>query len=105
MVHHVTLFKLKPEITPEQLESLMMTTRMTLLKIPEILSVKCGKNIDPKDEWRFFIALDFESLEKLAMTQDDAIYLKFMAESIRANTAENLTLNYEMEPGKNVKFS
>ena len=105
MVHHVTLFKLKPEITPEQLESLMMTTRMTLLKIPEILSVKCGKNIDPKNEWRFFIALDFESLEKLAMTEDDAIYMKFVAETIRANTAEKLTFNYEMEPGKNVKFS
>ena len=105
MVHHVSLFKLKPEITPEQLESLMMTTRMTLLKIPEILSVKCGKNIDPKNEWRFFIALDFESLEKLAMTEDDAIYMKFMAETIRALTAEKLTFNYEMEPGKNVKFS
>ena len=105
MVHHVSLFKLKPEVTPEQLESMMMTTRMSLLKIPEILSVKCGKNIDPKNEWRFFIALDFESLEKLAMTEDDAIYMKFMAETIRAHTAEKVTFNYEMEPGKNVKFS
>ena len=105
MVHHVSLFKLKPEVTPEQLESMMMTTRMSLLKIPEILSVKCGKNIDPKNEWRFFIALDFESLEKLAMTEEDAIYMKFMAETIRSNTAEKVTFNYEMEPGKNVKFS
>ena len=105
MVHHVTLFKLKPEVTPEKLEKMMMRTRMSLLKIPEILSVKCGKNIDPGSEWRFFVALDFESLEKLAMTQDDAIYMKFQADIIEANTADKLTLNYEMEPGKNVKFS
>ena len=44
MVHHITLFKLKPEVTPAKLEQIMMTTRMTLLKIPEILSVRCGKN-------------------------------------------------------------
>ena len=105
MVHHVSLFKLKPEVTPDQLEKMMMSTRMSLLKIPEILSVKCGKNIDPKNEWKFFIALDFESLEKLAMTEDDAIYMKFNADVIRTNTAEKVTYNYEMEPGKNVKFS
>jgi hypothetical protein len=105
MVHHVTLFKLKPEVTPEKLEKMMMTTRMTLLKIPEILSVKCGKNIDPKSDWPFFVALDFESLEKLAMTEDDAIYMKFVADVIKKHTTERLTLNFEMDPGKDLKFS
>lgn len=105
MVHHVTLYKLQPEVTPAKLESLMMTTRMTLLKIPEILSVRCGKNIDPKSEWPFFIALDFESMEKLAMTQDDAIYMKFVADVIKPHTAAKLSLDYEMEPGKSIKYS
>jgi len=105
MVHHVTLYKLKPEVTPAKLEQLMMSTRMTLLKIPEVLSVKCGKNIDPKSEWPFFITLDFESMDKLAMTQDDAIYMKFVADIIKTNTADKLVLNYEMEPGKSVKYS
>jgi hypothetical protein len=44
-------------------------------------------------------------MEKLQMTQDDAIYLKFISEVIKANTAERVVLNYEMEPGKNVKYS
>ena len=105
MVHHVTLYKLQPEVTPAKLEQLMMSTRMTLLKIPEILSVKCGKNIDAKSEWPFFIALEFESMEKLAMTQEEAIYMKFVSDIIRTNTAEKLVLNYEMEPGKSVKYS
>lgn len=104
MVHQITLFKLQPEVTPAKLEEMMMTTRIQLLKIPEILSVKCGKTIDPAD-WPFFIALDFESMEKLAVIEDDAIYMKFAAEVVRANTTERLTLNYEMEPGKNPKFS
>lgn len=105
MVHHITLFKLKPEVTPAKLEEMMTTTRMSLLKIPEIRSVRCGKAIDPKAEWPFFIALDFESLEKLAVAQDDAIYMKFTAEVVEPNAADRITLNYEMEPGKNVKFS
>ena len=105
MVYHVSLYKLKPGVTPGQIETMMMTTRMSLLKIPEILSVKCGKNIDPRNEWKFFVALDFESLEKLAMTEEDAIYIKFLADVIRPHTSEKVTYNYEMEPGKNVKFS
>ncbi len=105
MVHTVTLYKLQPEITPAKLEQLMFSTRMTLLKIPEILSVKCGKNIDTKSEWPFFIALDFESMEKKAMVHEDAIYMKFIADVIKPNTLVALSLDYEMEPGKSVKYS
>jgi hypothetical protein len=105
MVHHIILFKLKPEVTPAKLEQMMRNTRMSLLKIPEILSVKCGKAIESKPEWPFFIALEFESMEKLAMTEDDAIYMKFATEVIKPHIAERLTLNYEMEPGKDVKYS
>lgn len=105
MVHHITLYKLKPEVTPEKVEQLMMTTRMSLLKIPEILSVKCGKAIDGSMAWPFFIALEFESMEKMQMTQDEAIYMKFVADVVKKHTAERLVLNYEMEPGKNVKYS
>jgi len=99
------LFKLKPEVTPAKVEQMMMTTRMSLLKIPEILSVRCGKNIDPKNEWPFFIALDFESREKQAMAEEDAIYLKFGVDVLKPNVGERMTLSYEMEPGKSVKYS
>lgn len=105
MVHHITLFKLKPEVSTDKLEQMMMATRMTLLKIPEILAVKCGKAIDGTMEWPFFISLEFENMEKLQMTQDDAIYMKFVSDVIKPNTAERIVLNYEMEPGKNVKYS
>ena len=105
MVHQVTLYKLQPEVSPAKLEQLMISTRMTLLKIQEILSVRCGKNIDPKSEWPFFITLDFESMDKLAMVHEEAIYMKFVADIIKPNTAEALALCYEMEPGKSIKYS
>jgi hypothetical protein len=105
MVHQISHFKLKPQVTPLKLEEMMVTTRIQLVKIPEILSVKCGKGIDPKSDWTFFIALDFESLEKLAVVEDDAIYMKFIADVIKPNTIDRLTLAYEMEPGKNTRYS
>ena len=46
MVHHIVLYRLKPEVTPARVEEMMMNTRMQLLKIQEVLSIKCGKRID-----------------------------------------------------------
>ena len=105
MVHHTTLIKLKPEVTPEKLEKMMMSTRMSLLKIPEVLAVKCGKAIDPNLPWPFFLSIECESMEKLRMVKDDAIYMKFMSSVIKPNAADRLELDFEMEPGKNVKYS
>ncbi|MGA3170295.1 MAG: Dabb family protein [Chthoniobacteraceae bacterium] len=105
MIHHVELFKLRPEVTPAKLEEMMMNTRMSLLKIPEVLAVKCGKKVDPKNEWPFFIALEFESMDKFAAFKGDAIHLKFMEEVVKPNTTENMILMYEMEPGKDVRYS
>ncbi|MEI6350726.1 MAG: Dabb family protein [Verrucomicrobiota bacterium] len=105
MIHHVVLFKLKPEVTPEKLEEMMRQTRISLLKIGEVLSVKCGKNIDPASDWGFFIAVDFESMEKLAIYREDAIHIKYVEEVIKPNTDARVALDYEMEPGKDVKYS
>ena len=105
MVHHVVLFKLKPEVTPARVEEMMMNARMQLLKIPEVLSIKCGKRIHPEMEWPFFIAIDFESMDKYTIFREDPIFVKFMEEVIKPNTADTLSLAFEMDPGKDVRFS
>src|ERR1700710_881218 len=105
MVHHIGLYKLKPHVTPEDTEDMMMHARMQLLKIDEVLSIKCGKRIDSKVPWPFFIAIDFESLDKQAIFREDPIYIKFVEEVIKPNTAEYLALDYEMDPGKNVDLA
>jgi hypothetical protein len=105
MVHHVVLFKLKPEVTPARVEEMMMNTRMQLLKIPEVLSIKCGKRIKQDLPWPFFIAIDFESMDKHQIFEEDPIYVKFVEEIIKPNTSEALELDFEMDPGKDVRFS
>ena len=105
MIHHVVLYKLKPEVTPARVEEMMMNTRMQLLKIPEVLSIKCGKRIDPAVPWPFFIAIDFESMDKFAIFREDPVFVKFMEEIIKPNTADSLNLDFEMDPGKDVRFS
>ena len=105
MVHHIVLYKLKHEVTPARVEEMMMNARMQLLKIPEVLSIKCGKRIDPETEWPFFLAIDFESMDKFAMFRDDSIYVKFVEEVVKPNTEDSLTLDFEMDPGKDVRFS
>jgi len=105
MVHHIVLYKLNPEVTPARVEEMMMNARMQLLKIPEVLSIKCGKRIDPELEWPFFIAIDFESMDKYAIFREDPIFVKFMEEIIKPNTEDSLALDFEMDPGKDVRFS
>ncbi|MGI8821170.1 MAG: Dabb family protein [Chthoniobacterales bacterium] len=105
MVHHISLFKLKPEVTPARVEEMMMNARMQLLKIQEVLSIKCGKRIHPQMDWPFFIAIDFESMDKYEIYAEDPIYLKFVEEVIKPNVADTLRLDFEMDPGKDVQFS
>ncbi len=105
MVHHIDLFKLKPEVTLARIEEMMMHTRMQLLKIPEVLSIKCGKKIDEGMQWPFFVAIDFESMDKYEIFREDPIYVKYVEEVIKPNVAETVRLDFEMDPGKDVQFS
>ena len=78
----------------------MMNTRMQLLKIPEVLSIKCGKRIDPEVDWPFFIAIDFESMDKYSIFCEDPIYVKFMEEVIKPNTQDSLVLGFRDGSGQ-----
>ena len=105
MVHHISLYKLKPGVTDETLETMIRRTRSLLLKVPEALAVRSGKKIDPASEWPFFVAVDFESRARQAIFRDDPVYLKFLEDVIKPHTASAMQVDYEMDPGKNVKYS
>lgn len=105
MVHHIELFKLKPSVTTEKLEEMLRVSRSQLLKIPEVLNIRSGKIIDLDSEWAFSISIDIESTDKLAMCKDDPVYVKFVEEVVKPNTVEKLALDYETEPGKDIKYS
>lgn len=105
MIHYVALFKLKPKVSDETLDKMIRASRSQLLRIPEALSVRSGKRIEDKCEWPFFLAIDFENLERMQMFKDDPLSIKFEHDIIAPNTRDRLEMIYEMEPGKDTKYS
>ena len=103
MIYHLVLFKLKPEVDDAKIEWMMRETRIQLLRIPEVLSIRCGKRVDANVEWPFFLSVELDSTEKLALYQEDPNHVKFVEEVIKPNIAERLALDYEMEPGKRTR--
>jgi Stress responsive A/B Barrel Domain len=98
MIHHIVLYKLKPEVSADHLEKIMMQTRMQLLKIPVATNVRCGRRIDQNNEWPFFFEVEFDSKERMAMFKEDPIYIKFVEETVKPNTIGGLVLDYETDP-------
>ncbi|MFZ0710077.1 MAG: Dabb family protein [Terrimicrobiaceae bacterium] len=103
MIYHLVLFKLKPEVDGEKIEWMMRETRIQLLRIPEVLSIRCGKHVDPKAEWPFFLSIELDSIDKLPLYLEDPNHVKFVEEVIKPNIAERLSLDYEMEPGRKAR--
>lgn len=106
MVHHIRLVKLKPGATTAQVEEMMIETRMRLLKIPEVRNLQCGKKIAVHDTpFDFFISIDLESLAKLKVMEESAIFLQFSQQVLEPRVAESKVLCFEMEPGKDTRYS
>ncbi len=105
MIHHVVYFQLKPEVDKVTVEELVRTSRSLLLKIPEVLGVRSGRNLDPKSPWQFYFSIEVDSLEKLRITLDDSFYLKLVEYVIKPNTCGELSMDYELDPSKDLKYS
>lgn len=105
MIHHVVYFQLKPEVDATTVEDLMRSSRSLLLRIPEVLSVRSGRNLDPESQWQFFVGIEVNSLDKLRVTLDDPFHLKFIEKHIKPNTLSHFAMDFEMDPSKNLKYS
>ena len=105
MVHHVVLCQLRADVPEEQVEWIMRQTRIRLLKIAEVRAIECGKRIEKTNDWGFFFSADYESMEKMSAGQGDPVYGGFIEEVIQPYVSRQLALNYESEPGKDVRYS
>ena len=105
MICQVSLFTLKPTVTAERLEEMMWITRTTLLRIREILHLNVGKRVEADNPWDWFVSIEVESLDKLAIAQDDPNYYKFLHEVLDQSVARQEVVTFEMEPRKDVKYS
>jgi Stress responsive A/B Barrel Domain len=105
MIHHVALFQVLSHVDEAKLDQMMISTRVSLVKIPEVAGVRCGKNVDTKSAWNFFFAIDVDNLDRLRLVQQDSIYIKFLADVISPNVTEQFVADFEMEPGRSVSLS
>ncbi len=105
MIHHLVLCKLKSDADDEKIEWMMRETRMQLLKIPEVLAIRCGKRIADTQQWPFFLSVEVESTEKLALYTAHPVHIKYRDEVVLPNVTDHVTYDFEMEPGKDVRYS
>jgi hypothetical protein len=105
MIHHVVFFQFKPETDVAKIEDLVRSSRSLLLKIPEVLSVRSGRNVDPESQWPFFIAIEVDSLDKLRIVQDNPYHLKLVETLIKPASSSHFSMDFELDPSKNLKYS
>ena len=106
MIHHLVLLTAKPEVVPAKLESIMVETRIRLLKITEVNNLRVGKRVDTTaNPHTFFFSFDVENMDKLAYVMENAVYVQFEKQILGQFVADFKSLDYEMEPGKDVRYS
>ena len=105
MINHIVFFKLKPEIDDHKLEEMIRATRSLLLKIPEVFSVRSGRNLDTDSDWPFFLSVEVETLEKLRIYIEDPVHLKYVETVIKPNTTARFALDFQTDPSKELKYS
>jgi hypothetical protein len=105
MIHHLVLLTTKPEVIPTKLEEIMVETRIRLLKISEVNNLRVGKRVDASNGYTYFFSFDVENMDKLAFVYDNAVYTQFEKQILGPFVAASKTMDYEMEPGKDVRYS
>ena len=107
MIHHLKLIHLKPGLPEERVEEVMVESRIRILKIQDVLSLACGKGIPGKEETPhdLFLALEFENSLKRTAAFDHPLYQQFEAQVLKPNAQKIEVLEFEMDPGKDVRFS
>ncbi len=105
MIHHAVHFQLIGGADQTTLEELVRTSRSQLLRIPEVLAVRSGRNLLPESPWQFFFSIEVDSLEKLRIVLGDPFYLKLLEKTIRPRSVDELTLDYELDPSRDLRYS
>ncbi len=105
MIQQIQFYKLQDHVDEARLEKMIRTTRSILLKIPEVLSVRSGRSIEPDADWPFFVSLEYETLDKRNISEDDPVYLKFHEQVTKPNTTAHYIMDYELDPSKDLKYS
>ncbi len=105
MVQRISLHKLKGPLSDVQMEVLLRETRVHLLRLQEIRTVRCGKRIPQDQEWDFFISTEFETREKMLYALNNPVYIKLQEVIIAPAVGQTLVLEFETDPLKDTRYS
>jgi hypothetical protein len=108
MIHHLKLIQLKADLPANRVEEMMVESRIRILKIQDVLSLACGKKMPVtghKTLADLFLALEFENSLKRTSAFDHPVYQQFEAQILKPNAEKIEVLEFEMDPGKDVRFS
>jgi len=94
MIHHLKLIQLKADLPANRVEEMMVESRIRILKIQDVLSLA-----------DLFLALEFENSLKRTSAFDHPLYQQFEAQILKPNAEKIDVLEFEMDPGKDVRFS
>jgi hypothetical protein len=128
MICELMLYTLKEGQEPTTVDDLMRRARSLLLRIPQVMAIKSGKSVsaassaealtkttqsDKADKTpraaaesaNFFVSVEYDSLAKRELVHDDPLWMKYQLEVVQPHVQQTQTLIYELEPGKNIKYS
>ncbi len=106
MVHHINLLETRPNVTAEMLEQLMVEIRIRLLKVSDVNNLKVGKRIEGTETpFQLFYAFDVENMDKLKLFKESAIFAQFSRQILDPYVVRSWQMDYEMEPGKDTRYS
>jgi hypothetical protein len=106
MIHHLVLLTTKPEVIPTKLEEIMVETRIRLLKIPEVNNLRVGKRVDTTNNPHTCFFLLRRGEHGQAGLHPGKRGLRPVREANPRPLRRRLEgFDYEMEPGKDVRYS
>jgi hypothetical protein len=106
MIHHLVLLTTKPDVPSAKLDDIIVETRIRLLKISEVNNLRVGKRVDTTNNpHTYFFSFDVENMDKLTYVMENAVYVQFEKQILGKFVADSKSLDYEMEPGKDVRYS
>lgn len=105
MVHLIALYKFNTDVDNKGMEEIARAAQTELLKVPTVLAVRAGRRLDDDSEWPFYFSVEVESMAKLAKYRDDPMQIHFIEKHIKPNVWSEMELLYELEPGRDVKYS
>jgi hypothetical protein len=97
MIHHIVLFRMRPEATPAQIAAAGDALRAMRERIPEVRHVHWGPNLGPDAaEWTHVLVVACEDMAAVARYGDHPVHRDVVARFLAPIRAARLAVDLDM---------